>query len=111
MEGFGMSVQEACACRRPTVSSDLVPFAMEYLLSNAKEENVEGQVRWGDAGVVVSAGNTKGFAYALSKLLKDRKLRERIADNAYSTTIPYFTWPRQTRRLLEEVGITIPNKE
>ncbi len=111
MEGFGMSVQEACACRRPTISSDLVPFAVEYLLSHAKEENVGGKVRWGDAGVVVNAGNTKGFAYALAKLLKDRKLRETISVNAYYTTIPYFTWPRQTRRLLEGVGTTIPKKE
>ncbi|MFH1829312.1 MAG: glycosyltransferase [Pseudomonadota bacterium] len=108
MEGFGMSVQEACACRRPTVSSNLVPFAVEYLLSNAREENVGGKIRWGDAGVVINAGNTEGFAYTISKLLKDSELRNKIAANAYTTTIPYFTWPTQTQRMLTKVGINIP---
>lgn len=109
MEGFGMSVQEACACKKATVSSSLVPFAVEYLLKDAEKEIIDGgQVQWGKAGVVVDAGNTTGFARAIGRLLSDNALRDKIAANAYETTIPYFTWPNQTRTLLAKAGVKIP---
>lgn len=109
MEGFGMSVQEACACKKATVSSSLVPFAVEYLLKDAENEFIGiGQIQWGKAGVVVDAGNTDGFARAIGKLLSDNVLCDRIASNAYETTIPYFTWPNQTRTLLVKAGVEIP---
>lgn len=113
MEGFGMSVQEACSCRKPTVSSDLIPFATEFLVKDHTEEIVNGEsgpciIKWGKAGIVVQRGETKGFAHALTRLLGDKKLRENIARNAYNMTIPYFTWPLQTKRLLESMGISPP---
>ncbi|MFA4874392.1 MAG: glycosyltransferase [bacterium] len=111
MEGFGMSVQEAAACRRALVASDLVPFAVEYLQKDATEEKVPGKpasaVRWG-AGAVVKAGDVEGFTAAVTRLLRDEPFRTRVAAAAYGITIPYFTWPRQTRRLLSEMGMTSP---
>lgn len=92
MEGFGMSVQEACACRRATVSSDLVPFAVEYLQPT-------------DAGVVVPAGDTQGFAQALTTLLADDERRTTMAQRAYDVTIPYFTWKNMTQRMLQSVSL------
>jgi len=115
MEGFGMSVQEACACRRPVISSDLVPFAVEFLLKDTQEETIDtpdGKVtiRWGAGGAVIPAGKVQGFVHALKTLLDDNARRQEIAKTAYEITIPYFTWPNMTKRLLEEMGMEIPNK-
>lgn len=111
MEGFGMSVQEACASARATVSSDLVPFAVEYLLENATLEHAgSSNYRLGKAGIVCKAGDTDAFAAAIERLFADDTLRTRLAKNAYDATIPYFTWPRQTRRLLEQMGMNPPVK-
>lgn len=115
MEGFGMSVQEACACERPVVTSNLVPFAMEYLLEDEKIEKINGSdgkkvdVRWGKSGVVSEAGSVEGFSHALKRLAEDDMLRKKIAENAFKTTIPYFTWSNMTERMLEDLGIKLPN--
>lgn len=111
MEGFGMSVQEACACRRPIIASDLIPFAVENLVKNSNEEIVESEedtitIQWGEGGAVVPAGKVAGFAHALDRLLGDSRLRDDIASKAYKITIPHFTWPAMTKRMLEKVGMT-----
>jgi glycosyltransferase involved in cell wall biosynthesis len=110
MEDFGMSVQEACACRRPVVASDHVPFAVEYLLYDTKTEFIDTEtgycaIKWGAGGVVVPAGNVEGFAYALERLLSDEGLRERMGNAAYNITIPRFTWSNLAKRLLDKMGI------
>ncbi len=112
MEGFGMSVQEAAACRKPTISSSLIPFAVEFLAKEGEDETIttsEGsvKVRWGKGGVIVPAGNTEGFAYALKALLNDKDRRNRIARTAYDITIPHFTWDNMTRKLLTNVGMKL----
>ncbi|MDO8528191.1 MAG: glycosyltransferase [Deltaproteobacteria bacterium] len=103
MEGFGMSVQEACACRCATVSSNRIPFAMEYLLSEVEEGPLT--IRWGKAGAVVDAGNVEGFACAIERLLEDGDFRKKMAANAYAATIPYFTWPSMTKRMLQQLEV------
>lgn len=114
MEGFGMSVQEAAASQRPTISSDLIPFAVDYLAKDGTDEMIqtdEGRIkiRWGTGGAIIPAGKTEGFGHALKALLDDLRLRESMAKAAYEITIPYFTWPNVTRKLLEQVGLTPPN--
>jgi D-inositol-3-phosphate glycosyltransferase len=113
MEGFGMSVQEAAASARPTISSSLIPFAVEYLARDGKDETIqtgEGplKIRWGTGGAIIPAGRTEGFGYALGTLLDDEGLRKSMAKAAYEITIPYFTWPNVTRKLLEQVGLKPP---
>jgi len=108
MEGFGMSVQEACACKKPVVTSNLVPFSVEYLLKNSKEEIIQTtngpcNITWGEGGVVVPAGNVDGFAHAINRLLSDQALNEKIAEKAYKITIPYFTWKDMTERMLNKI--------
>jgi len=111
MEGFGMSVQEAAASGRPTVSSSLIPFAVEYLAKDGTDETIQTgdgplKIRWGTGGAIIPAGKTEGFGHALNALLDDTKLRDSMAKAAYEITIPYFTWPNVTRKLLEQVGLT-----
>ncbi|MBN1282373.1 MAG: glycosyltransferase [Proteobacteria bacterium] len=110
MEGFGMSVQEAAACRKATISSTLIPFAVEYLAKDGRDEIVKTRggdvkIRWGKGGVIVPAGAADGFAHALKALLADAGRRESIAAAAYDITIPYFTWDNMTRMLLSGVGM------
>lgn len=112
-ESFGMSIQEAAACRRPIISSDHVPFATEYLLKDEYKETVltaagSAELRWGVGAIVCPAGNHEAFGIALTRLLSDTTLREKLADGAYRATIPYFTWPNLTRELLKQAGVPIP---
>jgi len=113
MEGFGMSVQEAAASKRPTISSSLIPFAVEYLAKDGTDETIQTadgpvKIRWGEGGTIVPAGKTEAFGHALKTLLDDAGTRESMAAKAYEITIPFFTWPNVTRKLLTQMGLTPP---
>ena len=111
MEGFGMSAQEAAATGKPVVASDLVPFAVEYLLG-AEPKRVavgegDGVLRLGEGAIVVPADDVAGFAQALITLLGDDQLRGEMGRTALATTIPYFTWEMRTRDLLDDLGVAV----
>jgi glycosyltransferase involved in cell wall biosynthesis len=108
MEGFGMSIQEAAATRVPSVSSDLVPFAVEYLCGNHFEtiadESFDGELKHGKGAIIVPADNVNGFAYALNLLLSDDKMRTQMGQDAFDITIPYFTWENMTESAMQQAG-------
>jgi glycosyltransferase involved in cell wall biosynthesis len=112
MEGFGMSAQEAAATAVPVVASDLVPFAVEYLLGEEPtrlpldDRHPKRQVVVGDGAAVVPADDVEGFAEALSLLLSDDVQRTRMGRRALDITVPYFTWERRTADLLDHLGVT-----
>jgi glycosyltransferase involved in cell wall biosynthesis len=112
MEGFGMSAQEAAATAKPVVSSDLVPFVCEYLLGPDPEHitmdanNPSLDLLRGEGGIVVPADHVDGFAAALLRLLQDDGLRTQMGERAHEITIPYFTWPRMTKALLDDLGVS-----
>ncbi len=116
MEGFGMSAQEAAATGKPVVSSNLVPFVVEYLLGENPEHKTmdkDGQpadVLIGDGGIVVPADFTEGFATAILQLLQDDDLRRRMGDKARDITVPYFTWKHLTESLLSDLGVSAERK-
>ena len=91
MEGFGMAVQEAAASAVPVVGSDKIPFVTEYLEP-------------GGGAVTVPADDVTGFTRALTKLLKNDRLRQDMGQKAYHSTIPYFTWDTMTSRLLKQLN-------
>lgn len=115
MEGFGMTPQEAAATKVPVVSSQLVPFVMEYLLGDNVIEKSYGEenqkVRMGAGAIVVSADDVSGFAYALEMMLADEPLRRKLGEDAYRITIPYFTWDNSVNLFLEESSINKTFKE
>ncbi len=107
MEGFGMSIQEAAACCTPAVSSDLVPFAVEYLRGDEYKEVDKMQV--GPGAIIVPADDVESFGQALSLLVGDANLRKQMGQAAFDITIPYFTWEGMTRAFLEGAGVELPS--
>lgn len=104
MEGFGMSVQEAAATRVPVVSSNLVPFATEYLAGEAAskiETGFRSEITIGAGALIVSPGDVEGFAGAIDLLLSDEPLRKTMGLSAFKATIPYFTWEHIVQDFLE----------
>ena len=112
MEGFGMSAQEAAATGKPVVSSDLVPYVVEYLLGSEPSripidgEIGEGDLLVGEGAIVVPADNVEGFSQALVMLLSDDAMRTEMGGRARTITVPYFTWEARTKDLLNDLGIT-----
>ena len=106
MEGFGMTPQEAAATKAPVVSSNLVPFVTEYLLGDAFEEipydDGAYSLKVGLGAIVVPADNIAGFVRGLEILLDQEGLRQRMGENAYTITIPYFTWENMVRVFLRD---------
>jgi glycosyltransferase involved in cell wall biosynthesis len=110
MEGFGMSAQEAAACKVPVVASEKVPFAGEVLLGEGFTElqghaDAAGPVFLGKGAILVPAEDSVGLAQALDVLLSDDDLRARMGEAAYQLTIPYFTWPERVRELLAQIEL------
>ena len=109
MEGFGMSAQEAAATAKPVVSSDLVPFVVEYMLGENPERvsnSHGGELQVGAGGIVVPANDVAGFAHALEMLLADDEKRRKMGRKALEMTVPYFTWERRSKDLLNDLGMT-----
>ncbi|MEA3511336.1 MAG: glycosyltransferase [Actinomycetota bacterium] len=112
MEGFGMSAQEAAATGIPVVSSDLVPFAVEYLLGDEAHrvpiggEDCGSSLLVGEGAIVVPADDVDGFSKALIVLLSSAVLRTEMGNRALDITVPYFTWETRTTDLLNDLGIT-----
>ncbi len=109
MEGFGMAPQEAAATRAPVVSSNLVPYVVEYLLGPevTKIDYDKGNARplqLGAGAIVVPADDVSGFARALAMLLADEALRIKMGEWAYTATIPYFTWDNMVQVFLEAIA-------
>ena len=61
MEGFGMSVSQAAAAQTAVISSDLIPFSVQYVPKDA---------------VIVHAGDVDDFAQAMQRLLTDDDERD-----------------------------------
>ena len=116
MEGFGMSAQEATATGKPVVSSNLVPFAVEYLLGaeparvSLDHQGSSQDLLFGEAGVIVPADFVEGFAEAITRLLKNDDQRLRMGARAHEITVPYFTWRHLTEELLDDLGVSAGGK-
>ncbi len=84
MEGFGMSASQAAAAGTALVSSDLVPFAVQYVP---------------DAALIVPAGDVAGFTDAILRLLQDDAGRRRRAAQLVEK-VKMLDWETQTVALL-----------
>lgn len=112
LEDFGISVQEAAATGVPAVTSTQVPYAVEYLLTNAVDENPSPGdpaklIKTGAGAIVVEPDDLPGLTHALLTLLSDDSLRKKMGDRALRITIPYFTWNRMVRLFFDRFGMPL----
>ncbi len=116
MEGFGMAAQEAAATGKAVIASDLVPFAVEYLLGKNPRRHTIGNdnnqttLEFGEGAVVVPADNVAGFSEAMTTLLKDDELRGKMGCRANEITVPYFTWIRMAASLVRDLGFEVDDE-
>lgn len=105
LEDFGMAVQEAAASRTAIVAGDRVTFATEYLLGPRAKPAADGRLRIGSGAIVVRSDDVDAFAQGLSFVLENPDLRDSLADHAYRTTIPRFTWESTVLTILNELSV------
>lgn len=90
-ENFGLAIAEAMAAACPVLVSDRVDLAPEIVAA--------------DAGVACAA-DVDSLATALSALLADPKLRDRIGENGREMVLRRFTWDpiaRDTVQVYQEI--------
>lgn len=87
MEGFGLSAAQAAAVGTALISSDLVPFSLQYVP---------------DASLIVQADDVAGFAQALDQLLRNPDERKSRGLRLFELT-KSLDWLEQTRAFLEHL--------
>lgn len=85
-EGFGMSVLEAMASGLPVIVSDIDP--MKEIINNGRN------------GYIVNFDNEKDVAELLTKLLNNKKLKEKVGEEAKKSTKKY-DWNNIIKRMEE----------
>jgi glycosyltransferase involved in cell wall biosynthesis len=85
-EGFGMVILEAAACGTPAVATAV--------------GGVPAAVLDGVTGLLVPPGDTTALAAALVRITQDRRLRERLADQARRRARSGFSWSTQGAALI-----------
>ena len=92
LEGWGLTVTEAAACKTPAIA---------YNVPGLKDS-----IRHMDTGILVEPGNIAGLAKSMVKMLVDDALRLRMAENAYKYA-RQFDWDNIAKlfvRYLERVS-------
>ncbi len=87
MEGFGLSAAQAAAVGSALVSSDLVPFTLQYVPDDA---------------LIVQAGDVDGFADAIERLLADPEDRRARGKRLAERTL-MLDWIEQTRAFFDHL--------
>jgi glycosyltransferase involved in cell wall biosynthesis len=86
-EGWGLSLMEAMACRKPVVASRV--GGIPELVRNGKE------------GILVGSGDVAALSQAILKLLKDSDLRRRMG-KAGRERVSKYSWDATAHIVLEE---------
>ncbi len=90
MEGFGMSVSQGAAAGAAVVSSDLIPFSIQYA---------------GEAALIVRAGDEAAFAEAMLRLASNPDERKQRADALFQC-VQALDWNMQAVAFIDQVRRT-----
>jgi len=90
-EGWGLVVIEANACGTPAVGYD-VP-------------GLRDSIRHGETGILVKPGDLEALAEALTSLLKDDMLREKMSRNALEWS-KKFSWDKTAEEFMKVIELS-----
>lgn len=93
MEGFGISVIEANACRLPVLASNL--------------EGLKDAIHEGRNGFLVEPENAEAFANKIYELFSTGNPRNLFGQNVRNFVIENFSWQHIAQRYLEEIKKTL----
>lgn len=89
VEGFGISVIEAGACKLPVISADL--------------EGLKDAIKDNQNGLLVESGNTDMYVHKINVLLADDNYRKEFGEKARQFVIDNYSWDKIAKRYLEEI--------
>ncbi len=96
VEGWGITVLEANACKTPVVAS--------------KTNGLKDSIIDGKTGLLIPVKDTKGFANSITKLMRNEKLRASYSKNAY-TWAKNFSWDETSRMFFNVLSYEVTNKQ
>ena len=85
IEGFGLVLLEAMACKTPVITTNLVGMAQEI-----KENN---------CGLIVPPNNQKTLAEAITKIIKNQKLAKQMGENGRKLVEEKYTWNKVAKQI------------
>lgn len=91
-EGFGLSIAEAMACRKPVIVSNI--WALNTLIRN------------GETGILIEPKNSEILAEALADLIHEPARRKRIGEAARAMVEEHFSILRMAGEIAETYGRT-----
>jgi len=89
MEGFGISVIEACACEIPVLASRL--------------EGLEDAIKEGQNGFLVEPENAQAYAEKINELFKDKTELKKFGRQARQFIMENYSWEIIAKKYLEEI--------
>lgn len=95
MEGFGISVIEAGACRLPVLASSL--------------EGLKDAIKEGQNGFLVESGNASAYVSKINDLFAQGNPREVFGEKTRQFVVDNYSWKHISRLYLDEIEKTIQN--
>lgn len=95
MEGFGISVIEAGACRLPVLASSL--------------EGLKDAIKDGQNGFLVESGNANAYVSKINELFAVGSPREIFGEKTRQFIIDNYSWEHISQRYLEEIKAVMTN--
>ena len=86
-EAFGVALAEAMYCGTPAVTFTIPGSGVNWVSLN------------GETGIEVSNGDDKAFAEAIDKLIDDKELSKRYAENGMKRVRDNFTIPKMVEKM------------
>lgn len=97
MEGFGISVIEAGACRLPVLASNL--------------EGLKDAIKEGKNGFLIEPENPEAFASKINELFANGSPREIFGQQVRDFVVENYQWQNIAKQYLSEIEKTINNKQ
>lgn len=89
IEGFGISVIEAAACRLPVVASEL--------------EGLKDAIKHEQNGFLIEPHNAEAFKEKITELLENELERKAFGEKARQFVVDNYSWDKIAKKYLEEI--------